>query len=145
MGQEQSMRDWLSYYDTASYNAWRDHAFEIVCISHLPQLHRALSLETMATRDFPWESSGTEPGAQVDLVIERPDKITYLCEMKCTSEPFSVTSSYKSDLLRKMRVFKEESKTNNAVQTVVVASAGFKRDAHADIVVHVVDGDNLFT
>ena len=99
----------------------------------------------MATRDFPWENSRTESGAQVDLVIERPDKITYLCEMKNTSEPFSISSSYKSDLLRTMRVFKEESKTKNAVQTVVIAAAGFKRNANADIVVHVVDGDDLFT
>ena len=96
-------------------------------------------------RDYPWESSGTKPGTQVDLVIERPDKIIYLCEMKCTSEPFSVSSTYRSDLLRKMRLFKEGSNTHNAVQTVVVASAGFKRTAHADIVVQAVDGDDLFT
>jgi hypothetical protein len=44
-----------------------------------------------------------------------------------------------------MRLFKEGSNTHNAVQTVVVASAGFKRTAHADIVVQAVDGDDLFT
>ena len=47
IGSEQPLGDWLSYGDTASYNAWRGNAFETVCICHLPQLHRALSLETM--------------------------------------------------------------------------------------------------
>ena len=80
----------------------------------------------------------------MDLVIERPDKITYLCEMKCTSEPFSISSSYRTDLLRKARAFKEESKTRSAVQTVVIAAAGFRRNANADIVIQSVDGDELF-
>ena len=136
--------DWLSYYDTPSYNSWRGNAFEMVCLCHLPQLRRALSLETMQTREFPWESSSSEPGAQVDLVVERADKITYLCEMKCTDDVFSVSSSYRKDLLRKASVFKSESKTKNAVQTIVVAASGFKRNANSDIVAHAVSGDELF-
>ena len=144
IGSDRPLGDWLSYYDTPSYNAWRGNAFEIVCICHLAQLHRALSLDTMQTRDFPWVSSAARPGAQVDLVIERPDKITYLCEMKCTSEPFSISSSYRADLLRKAQAFKEESKTRSAVQTVVIAAAGFRRNANADIVIQSVDGDELF-
>ena len=136
--------DWLEYYDTPSYNAWRGNAFEIVCLCHLPQIRRALSLETMRTREFPWESVGAKPGAQVDLVIERPDKITYLCEMKFTNAPFSVSASYRGDLLSKAEVFKAETKTTNAVQTVLVVAAGFSQGANSDIVSRVIEGDDLF-
>ena len=145
IGADKPVGDWLAYYDTPSYNAWRGNAFEVVCLAHVAQIRRALSLETMHTREFPWESRETTPGAQVDLVIERPDKITYLCEMKCTSEPFAVSAACRHDLLHKAEVFRAESKTKSAVQTVLVAAAGFKRNAHADIVVHAVEGDDLFS
>ena len=138
------LENWAAYYDTPSYNAWRDNAFEVVCLGHLPQLRRALSLETMHTRDFPWESSQSSPGAQVDLVIERPDKITYLCEMKFTAAEFSVSAAYRKDLLRKAEAFKGESRTRNAVQLVVVAAAGFRHNANSDMIVQVVEGDDLF-
>lgn len=86
------------YYDTPRNNAWRESTFAMVCVrvcaSHLPQLHRALSLETMLTRDFPWEGSLSNQGAQVDFVIERPDKIMYLCETKFTVTRLSVSSAY---------------------------------------------------
>jgi hypothetical protein len=99
----------------------------------------------MHTRDFPWESSQSSPGAQVDLVIERPDRITYLCEMKYTAAEFSVSAAYRKDLLRKAEVFKDESHTRNAVQAVIVAAAGFRHNANSDMVVQVVEGDDLFS
>ena len=145
IGGKEPLENWAAYYDTPSYNAWRGNAFEMVCLCHLPQLHRALSLEAMRTRDFPWESSQSSPGAQVDLVIERPDRITYLCEMKYTAAEFSVSAAYRKDLLRKAEVFKDESHTRNAVQAVIVAAAGFRHNANSDMVVQVVEGDDLFS
>lgn len=144
IGREDSPTDWSAYYDTPSYNAWRGNAFETVCLCHLPQLRHALSLESMRTREFPWESSSTKPGAQVDLVIERPDKITYLCEMKCTSAPFSISAACRTDLLHKEEAFRADTKTRSAVQTVVVAAAGFKQNTNSGFVTQVVEGDDLF-
>lgn len=144
MRDDNQLRDWLAYYDTPSYNAWRGSAFEIVCLSHLPQIRRALSLETMRTKEFPWRSTTSKPGAQIDLVIERADKITYVCEMKYTNTPYSISSSYGEKLAQKIDVFKAESKTTNSVQVVIVAAAGFKRNSNASIVSQVVVGDDLF-
>lgn len=144
VGSEKPLKDWLAYYDTPSYNAWRGIAFEIVCLNHLPQIRRALSLETMQTVEFPWRSNGSKPGAQIDLVIERPDKITYVCEMKFTNASYSISASYCEKLLQKMSVFKSESKTKSSVQVVIVAAAGFTRNANASAVAQVVEGDDLF-
>lgn len=145
IGGQRFLENWAAYYDTPSYNAWRENAFEMVCLCHLPQLHRALSLDAMITRNFPWESSLSSPGAQVDLVIERPDKITYLCEMKLTAAEFSVSTAYRKDLLRKTEVFRDETHTRNAVQVVIVAAAGFRPNANSDMVAQVVKGDDLFS
>ena len=144
IGGQKVLENWMAYYDTPSHNAWWQNAFEMACLCHLPQLHRVLSLEAIHTRDFPWGSSQSSPGAQVDLVIERPDKITYLCEMKFTDAEFSVSAAYRRDLLRKAEVFKDESHTRNAVQAVIVAAAGFGQNTNSDVVVQAVGGDDLF-
>ena len=144
IGVEPLRGDWLSYVDTPSYNAWRGNAFETVCISHLAQLKHALSLSTMATREFPWASDAPDAGAQVDLVVERPDKITYLCEMKCTDGPLAIDASLATELNRKREVFKEQTRTRNSVQLVVVSADGCKPGGHLDVASQVVTGDDLF-
>ncbi len=137
--------DWVSYYDTPSYHAWRGMAFEMVCINHLPQLRAALSLSTMVTREFPWASERSTPGAQVDLVIERPDRLTYLCEMKCTNEPLVVGRALSDELARKRAVFKDETGTRSSVQSVLVAAAGVAAGTNASAASRIVAGDELFT
>lgn len=141
---DRSVADWLSYYDTPSYNAWRGHAFEIVCLCHLAQIRHALSLSSMSVREFPWSSRSASPGAEVDLVIERPDKLTYLCEAKCTNEPFAISASYAQDLQRKVEAFKDETSTHSSVQIVMIAAAGLKVGSHSEMVSRVVDGGDLF-
>ena len=141
---ESSLRNWPAYYDTPSYNAWRGIAFETVCLCHLPQINQALSLMSMSTKEFPWNSSVSSSGAQIDLVIERPDKLTYVCEMTCTNNAFTINHAYEEDLQHKIEVFKEESKTKNSVQLVMIASAGLKTNAHSGIISKTVNGDDLF-
>ena len=144
IGGERPVADWLSYYDTPSYNAWRGHAFEIVCLCHLAQVRHALSLSSMRVREFPWASRSASAGAEVDLVIERPDKLTYLCEAKYTNEPFVISASYAQDLQRKAEVFKAETSTRSSVQIVMIAAAGLKASLHSGMVSRVVDGGDLF-
>ncbi|MDO4289976.1 MAG: AAA family ATPase [Eggerthellaceae bacterium] len=143
VGGDKFVSDWATYYDTPSYNAWRGNAFEIACLCHLPQIKRSLSLSTMSTRDFPWRSSASKRGAQVDLVIERPDRITYLCEMKFTNAPFSLSAAAVEELERKREVFKVETGTKHSVQTVLVSAAGVKGRVD-EIVSQTVSGDDLF-
>ena len=144
MGDARKVRDWVDYYDTPSHNAWRGNAFEIACVCHLAQIDHALSLSSMSIREFPWSSTGSDPGAQVDLVIERPDKITYLCEMKFTDAPFAIDAAYARDLVRKKDVFKTETHTSNSMQIVAICASGLKPNAHSDLVARTVSGNDLF-
>jgi len=143
MGDARLVGDWLAYYDTPGYRSWRGNAFEMVCVSHLPQIRHTLALTSMVTREFPWCGGETER-AQVDLVIERPDKITYLCEMKCTDTPFVLDAAHCSELARKRDVYKADTQTENSVQCVVVSAAGLKQGHARDIVARTVIGDDLF-
>ena len=138
------MRSWAAFEGTSAYYAWRGNAFEIVCVNHIQQIKQAIGIAAVETECFPWSSSESTPGVQIDLVIERKDRVTDLCEMKCTDGPFIIDSSYEEDLKRKKRVFQEESATRDAVRLVLVSAKGLKPNNHSWDVADTVTADDLF-
>jgi len=144
MGAEKPIADWAAHAGAPDHRAWADDAFALVCLNHLNQIRRALSLDAILITQFPWQSREAVPGAHVDLVIERPDGITYLCDMRFASDALSVSKDYRAELLRKAEVFKAEAGTKDTVQTVVIASSDFRRDNNANSIVRTLGGDDLF-
>ena len=78
------------------------------------------------------------------MVIERDDKITNLCEMKCTDQPFVMTKEYDLSLLRKRDIFKEKTGTKNSIKVVLVSATGLSGVAHTEHISNVITMDDLF-
>ena len=135
---------WQSFIGTPAYYAWRGNAFEIACLCHIQQLKHAIGISAVQAECFPWMSSESDPGVQVDLVIERADKVTNLCEMKYTDGEFSIDKECEEDLRRKRQVFQSESGTGNAVLLTMVSAYGLKENAHSWDIVATVTADDLF-
>ena len=135
---------WQSFSGTPAYYAWRGNAFEIACLCHIQQLKHAIGISAVRTECFPWTSSQGGRGAQVDLVIERADKVTNLCEMKYTDCEFSIDRDYEESLRRKKQVFQSESGTGNAVLLTLVSAHGLKGNAHSWDIAATVTADDLF-
>ena len=135
---------WQSFSGTQAYYAWRGNAFEIACLCHIRQLKHAIGISAVHTECFPWMSSKSDPGAQVDLVIERADRVTNLCEMKYTDEMFSIDREYEAKLRHKRQVFREESGTDNAILLTLVSVHGLKENTHSWDVAASVTADDLF-
>ena len=143
MGDE-PLASWASFEGSPAYYAWRGNAFEMACLAHIPQIKRAIGIAAVETTCFPWASTASSPGAQIDLVVERKDGVTDLCEMKYTDEPFSVTRDAAASLNRKRSVFREESGTGNAVHLALVSANGLVVGPHTGDIVATVSGDDLF-
>lgn len=135
---------WPQFEGSPAYYAWRGNAFELACVGHIPQIKRALGIAAVQTKCFSWSSSSSTPGAQVDLVIERGDGVTDLCEMKYTDAPFVVDAACERQLLRKREVFREETGTGNAIHLALVSASGLERGGHSDCVTAAVTADDLF-
>ncbi|MDR0417714.1 MAG: ATP-binding protein, partial [Propionibacteriaceae bacterium] len=78
---------WQKTTQSQAYRTWRGYAFEQVCLSHLDQLRRALGIEAVIATAASWRSSSVKPGAQVDLLLDRADRVVTLCEMKFSESP----------------------------------------------------------
>jgi hypothetical protein len=79
------------------------------------------------------------PGAQVDLIIERNDRIIHLCEAKFTANEFVINKEYAARLRQKRAAFQYVTKTKKAVVTTLLTSYPaiqnkyYKEEIHTEV------------
>ena len=135
---------WAKYRESAGFHSWSGYAFEQVCFSHMPQIKKALGISGVISYTYSWRSRESEPGAQVDIVIDRNDGIVSLCEVKYSDSEYVITKSVDSNLRWKRESFKMETKTRKAVQIVMITMNGLKQNMYYDTVQAEVKATNLF-
>ena len=111
-------------------------------ILHLEQIKNALGISGILTNSSAWRSK--DNSAQIDLVIERADRIVDLCEMKFSRGKYQMTSSYAQKLLERASVFVAETKTKYAVCNVLVTTYGVLDGKNYSIVDKEITLDDLF-
>ncbi len=85
-----------------------------------------------------------EPGAQIDLVLDRADGIIELCEMKYTREPFSITAEYRGKILDNVAAYRREFKTRKAIHVALVSASGLRPNANSDVIQAEIRLEDLF-
>lgn len=135
---------WQKTHQAPRVNSWRGHAFELVCLLHEEQIERALGISAIASEVGSWRSVESEPGAQIDLVIDRADGVINLCEMKWCAGEFAITRDYDLRLRNKLVAFSGETGTRKAIHLTMVAPFGVKRNAYSETAQSVVTADDLF-
>ena len=137
---------WSAMADNRSVVAWSGYAFEQVCLCHIPQIKKALGINAIQTDVSSWSCKGTADtkGTQIDLVIERGDRIINLCEMKFSEEPYTVTKAYADWLRERKGIFRDATKSNKALHTTLVTTWGLRPNTYASEIQKVVTMDELF-
>jgi len=135
---------WTNYIENAQHRAWSGYAFEQVCLVHLPQIKQKLGISGVLTKVYSWQSSEKENGAQIDLIIERNDKVINLCEMKFSSGEFIINKQYDEVLRNKRAAFQHETKTTKAVHLTMITTYGIKRNTYSGNVQSQVILNDLF-
>ena len=130
--------------DEGKYTNWRGLAFENLCLSHIEEIRAAMGISGVEIRYFPWTSDRITDGAQIDLVIERADWLTNLCEMKFTDHPFSMTAQDEETLLHKRRVYQEETGIHQALKLILISAGGIKGVKYTEQISRVLTLDDLF-
>lgn len=137
--------NWINQLDSPQKRTWSGYAFEQVCLEHIGQIKKALGIAAIQTTTSSWISRDKDQGAQVDLVIDRRDRVINLCEMKFSIHPFTITKGYAEELAEKMRVFKEQTKTTKAIYLTMITTFGLTSNAYASSMVqNSFDMDILF-
>lgn len=139
---------WCSHLDDDGVESWEGLAFELVCLQHRRQIKKALEIGAVNTSFYTWKCKSDEnlgtPGAQVDMVIERADRIVHLCEIKFSRGEFIIKKDYEARLRQRMSIFRQLTGTKYAIHNTFLTTYGVLDGKYKSIVDEELLMDALF-
>ncbi len=139
---------WTHHLNSPSIRAWQGLTFETICMEHHPQIKKALGISGMATEVSTWRSLPDEedhlPGAQIDLIIERADRMIHLCEIKFSLNVYNITADYEKKLRERMTLFNLKTKNKKPLVHTFITTFGLGEGKHHSIVHSELTMDDLF-
>jgi Holliday junction resolvase-like predicted endonuclease len=123
-------------------------SFERICLQHHKQIKQALGITGIATEVTTWrcaanETEGTH-GGQIDMVIERADRMIHLCEIKFSQSVYNITKEYEEKLRERQALFIAKTKTKKSVVNTFITTFGLGEGKHHSLVHSEITMDELF-
>jgi len=135
---------WLHYSTTPAHSAWSGFAFERVCLLHIPQIKHGLGISGVLTEASSWRSKEADPGAQIDLVLDRSDRVINLCEIKFASTEYIIEKEYSKKLQGKKTAFVLETGTRKAAHITMITTYGLIQNKYSAEVLFQLTMADLF-
>lgn len=139
---------WNNHFDSGKVYDWMGRSFELICMLHHRQIKSALGITGIATSLSSWQVKAnkeqTLPGGQIDMIIERADRIIHLCEMKFSLDTYRLNPEYERKLRDRAGLFRDLTKTNKTIVHTFVTSYGVANGRNKSIVHSEVILDDLF-
>lgn len=153
---------WCKNQNSPEVISWMGLGFEMICLKHYRQIKKALGLGVVSTELSTWhyaekrksdkpsvekdseQSQTGSQGAQVDMVIDRADRIIHLCEMKFSVGKFALSRAYENRLRERMAQFQLKTKTSKALVNTFVTTFGVQNAMAHSLVHSEVTMDDLF-
>ena len=135
---------WSHNLQTPMMNTWLGLAYERVCMAHISQIKRALGIDRIAAEYYSWRSKDSFEGAQIDLLIERADRVINLCEVKYSTGRYALTKDEEMKLRIRMGDFVEETGSKYAIFPTLITTFGVKPNTYSGIVQSEVVLSDLF-
>jgi uncharacterized protein len=122
---------WLNGLDSPQIRAWNGFAFERLCLLHSDCIKQALGIVGVQTQTSAWLGTEGEEKAQVDLLIDRRDRVINLCEIKFSIHQFQINKQYAEELRRKIALFKRITATKKSVYLTFITSYGLETNEYS--------------
>ena len=142
--EEYSTDYWLQISTTPFYHSWSGFSYEKLCLLHIPQITKKLGISGIRTAVYAWSGEMNGSKSQIDLVIERADKVINLCEVKFSSSVYAIEKKY-SEIIRNKRLsFAYNTKTRSALHNTMITTYGVARNIESAEIISTVVLDDLF-
>lgn len=142
---------WSNSIDNPAKTVWLGLTYEQLCKDHLKQIKRALGISGVLSSESIWyvkggkDENGTiQQGAQINLLIDRRDKVIIICEMKYSSDEYEIDRTYDGDLRNKVKRFKDMNNCKKSIQLTMITTYGVKKNRYSNIIGNKVLLDDLF-
>jgi hypothetical protein len=106
----------------------------------------ALGISGVQTNVCSWFARGTaqKHGAQIDLVIQRADGFSDICEIKHSIGVFTIDKGYADELQNKLVAYQQRSKDKRTIHLVMVTTEGVAHNSYYNMIQNEVTMDDLF-
>ncbi|MGM9844339.1 MAG: ATP-binding protein, partial [Muribaculaceae bacterium] len=135
---------WTHNANSSAVKVWYGLAFERVCASHVLQIKRAMGISGVASMAYTWRSRKSDPGAQIDLVIERADNVVNICEAKYSGSQYSLQQAEYLKIENRIAAFQEETATKSGLIPTMITTFGLKEGGYAAAIPVSITMDDLF-
>jgi len=142
---------WTNQSDHSREN-WEGHAFEMVCLHHLPEIKLRLGISGVLTNAYSWttaarvDSDGSQwKKGQIDLLLQRADGHINVCEMKFCKGEYRITEAYDSRIRERIETFRHHTQTRDTLLCTFVTTFGLVRNEYAGRVQSQVILEDLFS
>jgi hypothetical protein len=122
---------WRHTLNTPPQNTWYGLAFERVCLFHIWEIIQSLRLDTMLTKYYSWRNKANKPAGQIDMIIERADGITDICEMKYSRYEYTQNAEESRKLEHRIKAFQSENKDHEATRIILITTKGLVQGEHS--------------
>ena len=137
---------WTHSAGSPSKNAWAGLSFELLCKDHIRQIKQKIGISGVLTEESSWSVKGCddEPGAQIDLLIDRKDHVIDICEDKYSEKEYTIDKDDDLALRTKREVFRERTGTKKTIQIILISTYGLKQNKYSSLISGEVTLDDLF-
>ena len=135
---------WLHHINTPEVNTWMGLAYERICMAHIQQIKRALRIDAISTLSYSWRSKNTTPAAQIDIIIERADRIVNICEVKYSLDEYLLDKEEYEKLSRRKSAFMRETGLRHTPWLTMITTEGLARGKYTEAIQSQVTLDDLF-
>lgn len=131
---------WQHSQNSPSIIAWRGLSFENMCFSHIGQIKNALGISGVLTETYSWKNAEN----QIDMIIDRADRIINLCECKFSIDEFAISKEYDRKLRNRQAAFIEEAAGRKSTMMTLITTFGLKENEYSSRFQNIITGDDLF-
>lgn len=139
---------WSKAIDVPSRRSWAGLTFEQVCKDHINQIKKKIGISGVLSEEYIWFTRGDEDlgtlGVQIDLLIERRDRVINICEIKFASDEYIIDKDYDLKLRNKIEAFRRSTRTKYGLQLTMITTYGVKDNKYSSIVGNQVSLEDLF-
>jgi len=136
---------WTNFLSYPAHRTWCGYAYERLCMAHIDQIKRKLGISGVISEIYAFRSVTKEqPGAQIDLIIDRRDDVINLCECKFTGNVYELTETDIADFERKKNVFLNETRTKKSIHLTMITVDALTHNAYRNEIQSEITLDDLF-
>ena len=141
---EVEMQYWAHHINAPEINSWMGLTFERICMAHIPQIKHALHIDTISTLSYSWRSKTSTPAAQIDIIIERADKIVNICEVKYSQDEYILNKEEYDKICKRKNVFIRETGLRHTPWITMITTEGVAQGKYSEMIQSQVRLDELF-